>query len=137
MYSIPPEIKGDVLKFQQYTELTNKWEILGKALCGNYWKPSDSLLTDFRNLIYIRNKLVHFKAVEYEQIIPSVKSPHDIIKRMPKNVEIRNILRGWPFRLLTPSFADWCINNTESMIDYSKQSYNKNRLNRTHPKTKD
>ena len=136
-YSIPPEIKGDVMKFQRYTELTNKWDILGKTLCGDYWKPSDSLLTDFRNLIYIRNKLVHFKAVDYEQIIPPMKSLHDVMKRVPESIEIRNIPRSWPLRLLTPSFANWCINNTESMIDYFKESYYKNRLDRAHQKVKD
>lgn len=127
---LPPEIKEDVMNFQRYTELTNKWDIIGKTLCSDYWKPSDSLWTDFRNLINIRNELIHFKIADFERIIPPPQqNSHDILKRVPEYVEIRDIPHSWPPRLLTPSFSNWCINVAESMIDYFKQTYYQSRLN--------
>ena len=130
--TIPPQITGDVMDFQRNTELTNKWKILGETLCSDYWKLSDSLWTDFRNLIHIRNELIHFKVGDFEQVSPPAKYQHDIINRVPKFVEIRNIPHSWPHRLLTPSFANWCIIVSESMIDYFKQSYYQSRLNEAH-----
>ncbi len=128
LHAIPSELSEDVLKFQRHTELTVKWDILGKALCTDYWPPIQSLMNDFRNIIYIRNELIHFKAADYEQIVPPPKIPNDIMQRVPKTVEIRNIQRAWPIRLLTPSFANWCANVAQSMIDYFKQSYKQARL---------
>lgn len=128
LHAIPPELSEDALEFQRHTELTVKWNILGKALCGDYWPPVQSLMTDFRNLIYIRNELTHFKASDYEQVVPPQKIPNDIMRRVPESVEIRNVPHAWPFRILTPSFASWCVNVAESMIDYFKESYRKARL---------
>lgn len=128
LHTIPPELSEDALEFQRHTELTVKWDILGKALCGDYWPPPQSLMTDFRNMIYIRNELTHFKASDYEQVVPSPKIPNDVMRRVPESVEIRNVLRAWPFRLLTPSFASWCVNIAQSMIDYFRQSYRQARL---------
>lgn len=130
LHVIPPEIKGDVLEFQRHTELTQKWEILGRALCRYSWPPQASLWTDFKNLIYIRNELVHFKAAEYEQVVPPLKKPHDIIQRLPKTVETRDIPHSWPARVLTPSFADWCVNVAKFMIQYFRESYWRERIGR-------
>ncbi|MGB5745951.1 MAG: hypothetical protein WBM69_03150, partial [Desulfobacterales bacterium] len=79
---VPVEVSEDVMKFQRHTELTLKWDILGKALCGDFWIPPASLWSDFRNLVYIRNELVHFKAADYEQVVPIPKTPHEIIRRV-------------------------------------------------------
>ena len=128
LHTIPPELSEDTLKFQRQTELTAKWDIIGKALCGDYWPPSQSIMSDFKNVIYIRNELIHFKASNYEQVIPPPKIPNDIMRRVPESVEIRDIPRAWPFQILTPSFACWCVNIAQSMIDYFKQSYRQARL---------
>lgn len=85
-------------------------------------------MNDFRSIIYIRNELIHFKASDYEQVVPPPKFPNDIMRRVPESVEIRDVLRSWPFRILTPSFASWCVNVAQSMIDYFKQSYRQARL---------
>lgn len=123
LHTIPPELSEDALEFQRHTELIAKWDIIGKALCGDYWPPSQSIMNDFRSIIYIRNELIHFKASDYEQVVPPPKFPNDIMRRVPESVEIRDVLRSWPFRILTPSFASWCVNVAQSMIDYFKQSY--------------
>lgn len=125
---IPPEILEDVQQFQRHTELTQKWDILGSALCKESWPPLTSLWTDFKNLIYIRNELVHFKAGEYEQVVPPLRKPHDIIQRLPKTVKTRDIPHSWPARVLTPSFADWCVNVAKSMIQYFRESYWRERV---------
>jgi tetratricopeptide (TPR) repeat protein len=130
LHVIPTEIMGDVQEFQRRTELTQKWDILGRALCGESWPPQASLWPDFKSLIYIRNELVHFKAAEYEQVVPPLRKPHDIIQHLPKTVEIRDIPHGWPARVLTPSFADWCVNVAESMIQYFRESYWRERVSR-------
>lgn len=126
-HQIPDELKGDPLKFQRYTELTQKWSILGDALCERDW-VSRSAWEDFRNLISIRNELVHFKAEEYEQITPPSKAAHEILRRVPATVTLRDTPRSWPFRLLTPSFAQWCVSTTELMIQEFKKSYNRRRI---------
>ncbi|MFX1555294.1 MAG: tetratricopeptide repeat protein, partial [Promethearchaeota archaeon] len=122
LHTIPSEIATDAVSFQRHTELTLKWEFLGKALCGHEWPPPLSLWTDFKNLIYIRNELVHFKAVDYEQVVPPLKKPHDIMRRVPEYVETRRIPHGWQARLLTPSFANWCVKVAESTIQHFKRS---------------
>ncbi len=127
-YAFPSEITTNVLEFQRRTELTQKWDILGKELCGEGWPPPDSLWTDFRNLIYVRNELVHFKSGEYEQVDPMPKQPHDVMIHVPNSVETRKIPHSWPARLLTASYATHCINVAESMIEYFKKSYREARL---------
>jgi len=128
LHSTPPEIVANVLEFQRRTELTQKWDILGKELCDESWPPPDSLWTNFRNLVYVRNELVHFKSGDYEQVDPMPKQPHHVMQYVPHSVETRNIPHSWPDRLLTASYANHCINVAESMIEYFKKSYRKARL---------
>ncbi len=127
-HTIPAELEEDVLLFQRHTELTSKWDTLGKALCGEYWPPEQSLMNDFKNMIYIRNELIHFKASAYEKVIPPPKIPNEILRRIPESVEIRDIPRAWTFRILTPSLASWCVSVAQSMIDYFKQNYKRARI---------
>lgn len=129
LYEIPQELSEDAMAFQRHTELTVKWNILGDALCGEFWPPPTDLWNDFRNLIYVRNELIHFKVGDYEQVVPPPKKPHMIMQKIPSSVETRAIPHAWPSRLLTPSFAKWCIDITESMIHFFKNGYNNNRLN--------
>lgn len=127
-HNIPPELEKDVMSFQRYTELTQKWDILGKELCGNNWPPPISLWNEFKDLIHIRNELVHFKMNEYEQVVPPSKEVHDTMKRVPKSIKTRDVPHAWPIRLLTPSFAKWCVNIASTMIEYFRNSYSHNRF---------
>ena len=131
LHIIPPELSEDVTEFQRHTELTLKWDIIGKALGGNLWPPPNTLWSDFRNLIYIRNELVHFKIADYEKVVPPPKKVHEIFNKIPASVETRSIPHAWPVRILTPSFAEWCVDTAESMIDYLRQSYSQNRISNT------
>ena len=128
---IPPELLANALDFQRTTRLEDKWDILGKILCGKNWPPPKDLWNNFQNLIYIRNELVHFKVADYEQVVPLPKKPHEITKRIPATVEIRKIPHSWPSRVLTASLADWCVDVSEKMIDYFKQGYLQNRTSKS------
>ena len=130
-HAIPPELSSNVLDFQRNTRLVDKWDILGKTLCGANWPPPKDLWNSFQDLIYVRNELVHFKAAEYEQVVPPPKKPPEIMKHIPASVEIRKIPHSWPIRALTASFADSCVDVTEKMIAYFKQKYAQNRISMT------
>jgi len=127
LHDIPPELAADPWEFQRTTELTKKWDILGQALCKSGWPPPEKIWNDFKNLINIRNELVHFKISEYEQVVPPQKK-HPIIEKVPKTVQTRNIPHAWPSRLLTPSFANWAVTTSDGMIDYFKKQYMATRL---------
>lgn len=136
-HSIPPELSGDVMDFQRHTKLEDKWDILGKVLCGDCWPPPKSLWIEFQNIVYIRNELIHFKVADYEQVVPPPKKPYDIMRRVPESVKTRKIPHGWPARLLTPSFANWYVNVVESMIGYFRRSYGQSRLSGANNKAND
>jgi tetratricopeptide (TPR) repeat protein len=120
--NLPDEFNVSVIDFQRNLELTLKWQLLGKVICKTNWKPAEILWSEFRNLIYIRNEFIHFKLVDYERVIPPPK-PHPIFKKIPKNVKLREVQHAWPTKILTPSFAEWCVKTTESMIQYFKDQY--------------
>jgi len=126
-HTIPSDISVDVIKYQRHTELTKKWNTLGSVLCGDLWPPPKKLWSDFIKMIEIRNELVHFKVADYERVVPPPKKQHPIMSGLPDSIEVSKVPHSWPIRLLTPSFAQWCVSTAESMIGYFKQSYRKNR----------
>lgn len=73
--------------------------------------------------IKVRNELVHFKSVDFYQIIPM--GDNDILKCLPKCIELRDVTNLWPLRLLTDSFARWGMELVEETVDYIKDEYNK------------
>jgi tetratricopeptide (TPR) repeat protein len=117
----------DPLEFQRRTSLIEKWSVLGTALCGTYWPPEKTLWEDVRRLVDIRNELIHFKAAEYEQVIPPPREPHRMIQRMPPGVSPRPIAASWANRLLTPALADWAVSVADSLIRYFRTAYGKMR----------
>jgi hypothetical protein len=119
---LPVEFNLSTMDFQRNLELTMKWQLLGKVICKTNWKPTENLWSEFRNLIYIRNEFIHFKLADYERVIPPSK-PHPIFKKIPKSVKIREVQHAWPTKLLTPSFANWCVTTAESMIHYFKNQF--------------
>lgn len=132
VHSVPSELAKGALDFQRYTPLENKWRLLGRALCGDAWPPPQFLWGDVQLLIDIRNELVHFKSESYERISPPPSHPHPAIRRVPPTIQMRPMPRSWTARLLTPSFADWCVRTTEDLLLYFKQSYRQQRL-KSHP----
>ncbi len=128
LHSFPEEFGEGVFEFQRNTELTNKWQILGKCICEEMWSPTQKLWDDFKSLISIRNEFVHFKLYEYEQVIPAPKTTHPILKKLPREVEIREVFHSWPIRVLTPSLAEWSVNTADKMIKYFKKQYEQKRI---------
>jgi tetratricopeptide (TPR) repeat protein len=118
---LPSELESGVVEFQRNTNLITKWEILGKLLCGPNW-PIHSW-QDAKTMISVRNELVHFKSAQYEQVVPTPKLDVDVMRQIPKEIELRTAARAWPHRLLTPSFANWALNCSESTIELFKEAY--------------
>lgn len=118
------DFDGNAHDFQKNKELTNKWRLLGNALCEKNWNPSNELWTYFKNIIFIRNEFIHFKLSEYERVIPVPKQPHAIFNKLPPFIKPREVYHSWPTRILTPDFAKWSVDTAEAMIHYFKQQYN-------------
>ena len=128
---IPKELEAGVMEFERHTELILKWHLLGKCICGKYWDDRASIINDFKDLIFVRNELVHFKSTEFEQLIPPPKDVPEVIKRLKGKIEFREIKGlplSWPRKIMTKSLAKWSIKTADGLIDYFKDAYNKNRL---------
>jgi tetratricopeptide (TPR) repeat protein len=113
---------GDPLSYQRATELTLKWAAIGEALAGPNWIQPERWRA-FTVLVSIRNELVHFKAANFEQVSPAPNHLHEILRRLPPEVELRQVPHSWPARLLTASFARWCVETTDGVIDMLKAGY--------------
>ena len=134
MHVIPEVLQEEPFNFQRSTELTLKWEILGKALCNGIWSPPVELWNDVKFLITVRNELVHFKISGYEQVVP-IQDKHSILCKAPKTIKIRKIPHAWPSRLLTPSFAKWAVETSENLIGYFKDKYMETRIENSKKET--
>jgi hypothetical protein len=87
-------------------------------------------------MITIRNELVHFKSAEYEQLLPEPRLDVEIMRQIPKEIQLRKAARAWPYRLLTHSFAIWALSCAESNIEMFKEAYLRFRLDMgSRPKT--
>jgi tetratricopeptide (TPR) repeat protein len=122
---LPSELESGAVEFQRDTNLITKWELLGKLLCGSQW-PIRSW-QDAKTMISIRNELVHFKSAQYEQVLPTPRLDVDIMRQIPKEIQLRAATRAWPHRLLNPSFANWALTCAESTIELFKDAYLKSR----------
>jgi tetratricopeptide (TPR) repeat protein len=117
----PSEIVDDPFAFQRGTELTEKWLVIGKFLCGASWPPP--FWSDFTNLVSVRNEFVHFKLSNYEQIIPPPKKPPQIASRLPAGFKLRGDHHSWPFEILTPELANWAVTTAQNMFRTLRHEY--------------
>lgn len=120
--SLPARLVEDGAAYQRQTELTQKWVDLGTALCGPQWRRQD-IWAAFLTLVAVRNELVHFKAIAYEQVFPRPRVLPEILRKIPESVELRDVPHSWPTRLLTPSFANWCVSSVEQLIGTFKDEW--------------
>jgi len=120
--SLPTGLQTDATEYQRHTELTQKWNELGKALCIE-WPPPTSIWTNFVKLVQLRNELVHYKAEGFARVFPVEKHPHLYLRNLPPEVELRDASRSWPLRLLTPSFACWTVAVANALIGYFRSQY--------------
>ena len=117
------------MNFQRTVSLAEKWGIVGGLVCGSKWPIPE--WDDASKLIDLRNELVHFKSGDYEQIDPSPSLDVDIMRRIPKRVLVRPVQRAWPYRLLTPSLAEWAHHTAQSAIEGFKTAYRQERVEKT------
>jgi len=113
--------------FQRTTQLETKWYMISECLFGKDWLESQTIWQEIKDLIYIRNELVHFKTNGYEQVVPPPTKKEIIYGKVPNDVSIREVPHSWPMKLLTPSLAEWAVKITEDIIESLKKTYNSNR----------
>lgn len=124
---VPTALLSDCLAFQRSTELTQKWDMLGSAICHAQWPPSVSLWADFKRLVAMRNEFVHFKLADYEQIIPPPKQPNRALGMLPSTVAPREDNHSWAFKVLSPEMAAWASGIAHAMFSEFRAAYAKTR----------
>ncbi|WP_042169683.1 SEC-C metal-binding domain-containing protein [Paenibacillus gorillae] len=127
---IPLEISSDHISYQKNERLIDKVSAIGSLFCGDTWPPEKgSLWSNVNKLITIRNELVHSKTLNYIKIIPPEKSMPPFIKNLEASIQLREVANSWPLKILTPSFAQWSVKNTEMLINFIKSQYEHNTRN--------
>lgn len=127
--AIPPELSSDHFEFQRKTELTEKWKKIGCFLCGSSWPKDKHLWEEFVTLLAIRNEYVHFKADDYETIVPPPKKPQGLLKLLPSSIPRRKEMHSSPFLVLSPEFASWAVDVAKRMMSAVRREYAANRKN--------
>jgi tetratricopeptide (TPR) repeat protein len=113
-------ISEGALSYQRTTSLEVKWQELSNGIiCSEYLKKN-RFWAEIKDLIYIRNELVHFKSSGYEQIVPVPRIKSTIYNRIPKSVELTNELHSWPFKVLNESLAIWATELTDQFVSEFK-----------------
>ena len=133
--ALPRELMSDCHLYQRTNELTEKWDVMGRALCHAKWPPSPELWADFKRLVAMRNEFVHFKLAEYEQIIPPPKRPSKASKLLPPSVQPRLVHQSWAFKVLSSEMAEWAVKVTETMLCEFRSAYSQTRKLGSKPKS--
>jgi tetratricopeptide (TPR) repeat protein len=120
--SLPAELLADAFAYQRHTELTQKWDALGAALCVQ-WPPPPPIWTNFVKLVQLRNELVHYKAEGFSRVAPAERHPPGHLRNLPPEIVLRDIPSSWPVRLLTPSFARWSVSVANDLIRHFRSTY--------------
>jgi hypothetical protein len=120
---VPAEILTDPLGYQRATELTLKWAQIGGAVLRKGWPNNPALWGDFTTLVAIRNELVHPKVDDFEQVNPPPTTLHPILRRLPARVALRKAGQAWPYRLLSPSAAQWASGVASDLIERFKVDF--------------
>lgn len=129
-FGLPSELLSvGPLSYQRSTSLESKWYELTRSLVGEDWLDQQTIWTGVRDLIYIRNELVHFKTAGYEQVVPPPASPAPIYSKVPKEVGLKDVPHSWPMRIITPALATWAVDATERIVDNFKDAYRASRRN--------
>jgi uncharacterized protein YchJ len=119
---LPPELLADAFLYQRRTELSQKWDALGNALCGT-WPPPAPQWDNFKKLIQLRNELVHYKAEGFTRVVPIEEHPPEPLRDLPSEVVLREIPTSWPVRLLTPTFAQWSVTVAKGLMRHFRAHY--------------
>ena len=115
--------KGAFL-YQRTVSLESKWQEISSCLVNdNSWLESLPAWKEVKDLIYIRNELVHFKTSGYEQVVPPPTKMEGIYLKVPNNVKINDVPHSWPMKLLNIDLATWSVDITEELINKLKEKY--------------
>jgi tetratricopeptide (TPR) repeat protein len=120
--ALPPELLADAFLYQRRTELSQKWDALGRALCS-VWPPPAPLWSNFLKLVQLRNELVHYKAEGFTRVAPATRDPPEPLRGLPSEIVLRDLPTSWPVRLLTPSFARWSVTVAKDLMRHFRTSY--------------
>lgn len=120
-------LEHGLIEYQRKTSMETKLYELSDCLIHKDWLIKSRNWHELKDLIYIRNELVHFKASGYEQVSPAPEKKHKIYDKIPSDVSISNEPHSWPFRVLNISFAEWSVSTVESFISEFKFAYSTNR----------
>lgn len=119
---LPPALLSDPFDYQRHTELTQKWNDLGTAICVS-WPPPGLVWTNFITLVQLRNELVHYKSEGFERVAPRDTLPPKQLRNLPPEIELRDVPHSWPVRLLTPSLARWSVQVAKDLISHFRKNY--------------
>lgn len=126
--NIPEDlIEKDAYNYQRTTNLESKWISLSNCINGAGWLESTEEWQEVKDLIYIRNELVHFKTNGFEQVVPPPRKKSTIYSKVPNSVRLRDEPHSWPFKILNESLASWAVDISEQLVIKLKVSYNANR----------
>ncbi|WP_219910296.1 tetratricopeptide repeat protein [Vibrio splendidus] len=121
---IPPLLAEDgPIAYQRKTSMDSKLNELSSCLIGKDWLENSHYWKEIKDLIYIRNELVHFKSSGYEQVIPKPQQRHKIYDKVPNHITIADEPHSWPFKLLNLDLAEWSISTIECFISEFKSDY--------------
>ena len=121
--NLPGNLLTNVADYQRNTRFEDKLNIIFNLYTNSRWNNFDRYTSrELSKLISIRNELVHFKSQKFTKIIPS-NNEENILRNLPKEIELRKVNNSWPLKILNISFAKWCIELSESIINFVKVSY--------------
>jgi hypothetical protein len=120
--TLPSELLADAFLYQRRTELSQKWDALGQALCST-WPPPGAIWSNFIKLVQLRNELVHYKSEGFVRVAPIAKTPPEPLRDLPSEIVLRDLPTSWPVRLLTPSFAQWSVAVAKDLMGHFRTNY--------------
>jgi tetratricopeptide (TPR) repeat protein len=121
---LPEALLNDgALAYQKSTSLEIKWQEISGSVSSNDYLKQNSSWNEVKDLIYIRNELVHFKSSGYEQVVPAPRVTPTIYNKIPKKIALLDEPHSWPFRVLNGSLAIWATSITEQLIDDFKMDF--------------
>lgn len=127
--AIPQTLIDDgPLNYQRKGNLEIKWQQIADCLTFPGWLEKQLSWQETKDLIYIRNELVHFKAADYEQVVPAARKKAIIYSKIPSNITLRDEPHSWPFKILTADLAKWAVQTTETLVSSLKAAYSCQRV---------
>jgi tetratricopeptide (TPR) repeat protein len=129
--SLLPEslIEKGAFNYQKTTSLEVKWQELSDATVFNGYLKKNKYWPEIKDLIYIRNELVHFKSNGYEEVVPQPRVKLPIYNKIPKSVSLLDEPHSWPFKMLNEGLANWATMLTEQFINDFKDAFQEKRRN--------